>query len=292
MKLKDKIMANHVWFWATVSAAGLVLIAVLAGVIALFLLLLGPKEEEIAKKRPKPTIKVEEEAPVYGPPEESTFAPQDFQYDGEYLTCITQPSQLGIDVSQHQGNIDWQAVKDAGVTFVMIRVGGRGYGQKGVLYTDDLALSYYRGAKAAGLKVGVYFFSQAISVQEAEEEAQLVLETIEGWQLDMPVVFDWEQMQEPGSRTWSVDPRIVTDCMKSFCEKVEASGRTAMIYFNPDHSDVQFYIEEVTAYDFWLAYYTQWMDYPYKVHMWQYTNKGTVPGIEGDVDINLYFPEA
>lgn len=291
MKLKDKIIANQVWFWATVSAAGLVLLAVLAGIIVLVVTMAGPKDEPIVKE-PEPIVKVEEEKPVYGPPEESTFAPQDFQYDGQYLTCITQPSELGIDVSQHQGEIDWQAVKDAGVTFAIVRVGGRGYGAKGVLYTDDLAKSYYEGAKAAGIKVGAYFFSQATSVTEAEEEAALVLDFIKDWQLDMPVVYDWEQMLMAGSRTQNVDARVVTDCMKAFCQKIEASGNDAMIYFNPDHSDVQFYIEEVTAYDFWLAYYTQWMDYPYKVNMWQYTNQGVMPGIEGDVDINLYFPES
>lgn len=290
MKLKEKIISNWVWFWSTAVLAAVLLAALVIGAVVLISRWITPEKEEFVKEDPKPVI--QEEKPVYDPPEESTVKPQDFQYDGDYLTCITQPSELGIDVSQHQGEIDWQAVKQAGVTFAIIRVGGRGYGEKGSLYTDDLAQTYYEGARAAGIKVGVYFFSQAISVKEAEEEADLVLDRIKDWQLDMPVVYDWEQMLVAGSRTADVDPRIVTDCMKAFCQRVEKSGRKAMIYFNPDHSDVQFFIEEVTPYGFWLAYYTEWMDYPYKVDMWQYTNEGTVPGIAGNVDINLYFPEA
>ena len=139
--------------------------------------------------------------------------------------------------------------------------------------------------------MGVYFFSQAITAEEAAEEAALTLQTIAGWELEMPVVYDWERL-EGAARTANADRRTVTDCMKTFCQTIEAAGYEGMVYFNPDHSDSMFYIEEVTAYDFWLALYTDWMTYPYKVDMWQYTNKGYMPGIEGSVDINLYFPEA
>lgn len=217
------------------------------------------------------------------------YGPTDFQYDGAYLTCLAGESELGIDVSGFQGAIDWAQVRDAGVKFVMIRVGGRGYGQAGTLYEDGRAAENYAGAKAAGLRVGAYFFSQAISVEEAEEEAAYVLELIRDWELDMPVVFDWEYINEE-ARTANVDKRTLTDCTLAFCQAIENAGKEAMIYFNPNQSDNHIYLEELTDYRSWLAMYSDRMTYPYQVDMWQYTNAGNVPGIDGVVDINLYFP--
>ena len=240
-------------------------------------------------KPPKPEPPTE---PTYMPPEETELQPEDFQYDGPFLTCTAAPTVLGIDVSQFQKNIDWQQVKDAGIQFVIIRVGGRGYGAEGKIYADDMAQTYYEGAKAAGLKVGVYFFSQAITKAEARQEALYTLQVTEGWELEMPIVYDWEVVEAENSRTRDVDPRVITDCMKAFCEVIEDNGRDVMVYFNPDLSLSSIYLEELTIYDFWLAYYTDWNNYPYKVDMWQYTSTGSVPGIEGNVDINLFFPEA
>ena len=170
----------------------------------------------------------------------------------------------------------------------MIRLGFRGYGG-GQLNEDAKAQKNYEGAKAAGLKVGAYFFSQAISEEEAREEAHYAMSIAEGWELDMPLVYDWECLADD-YRTMGVDARSLTDYTKVFCDTVEAAGYDAMVYFNPDQSRKQMYLEELTEYGFWLAMYSDQMNYPYKVDMWQYTNKGTVPGIKGNVDINLYFP--
>ena len=222
------------------------------------------------------------------PPTENVFTPKDFAYDGDYLTCLTDESILGIDVSRYQGEIDWNQVKAAGVEFVMIRIGLRGYGS-GVLCEDTLAQENYKGAKEAGLKVGGYFFSQAISVEEAIEEAHYAMEIADGWELDMPLVYDWECLADD-YRTVSVNARLLTDCTKAFCDTVAEAGYDPMIYFNPSQSRKQMYLEELTEYGFWLAMYSEEMNYPYKVDMWQYTNKGSVPGIKGDVDINLFFP--
>lgn len=213
-----------------------------------------------------------------------------FEYDGNYLTCNAGESMLGIDVSSYQGNINWKKVKDAGVEFAIIRVAGRGYGtETGNLYEDEYAQINYEGAKAAGLKVGAYIFSQAITVAEALEEASYILERIAHWELDMPVVFDWECENE-SYRTYGLDPRVLTDCCLAFCRMVEESGYEAMIYFSADVHNKQFFIEELTNYGFWLAYYTDKMSYPYHFDMWQYTKTGSVPGITGYVDINLYLP--
>ncbi len=215
------------------------------------------------------------------------YTPEDFTTEGDYVNCVAGESLFGIDVSYWQGDIDWQQVKDAGVEFVMIRVGWRG-SEQGLLDIDEYAQKNYEGARAVGIKVGCYFFSQSISPQEAVEEAEYVLDLVKGWQLDMPVVYDWEYISAD-SRTGNVDARLLTDCTKAFCDRIRQAGYTPMIYFNADQSHKQMFLEELTEYSFWLAMYESEMDYPYKIDMWQYTNTGTVPGIEGNVDLNLYF---
>lgn len=221
-------------------------------------------------------------------PDANPIGTQDIAQDGAYLTCLTAPSVVGIDVSEWQGNIDWAQVKAAGIDFVMIRTGWRGT-ETGKVAADELAQKNYEGASAAGLKVGAYFFSQAMNVQEAEEEAAYVLEIIKDWKLDMPVVFDWEYAGED-SRAGATDARALTDCAKAFCDRIVAANHQPMIYFNSNQSHNHLFLSELTDYGFWLAQYNDALDYPYKVDMWQYTNTGSVPGIGGNVDINLYFP--
>ncbi len=238
---------------------------------------------------PAETTQSVPETTTLPPPTENVFTPMDFGYEGDYLTCLTDESWLGIDVSRYQGDVDWEQVKAAGVEFAMIRVGFRGYGQSGKLMEDAKVKQNYENATKAGIKVGVYFFAQAISVEEAKEEAEYVLELIDGWQLDMPVAYDWECLAAD-YRTVGVDPQTVTDCAKAFCEVIGAEGYDTMIYFNPSQSRDMMYLSELVDYGFWLAMYSDQMTYEYKVDMWQYTKEGKVPGIQGNVDINLYFP--
>ena len=213
----------------------------------------------------------------------------DFQYDGAYLTCLAGESSLGIDVSSHQKQIDWQQVAGAGIEFVFIRVGYRGY-ESGLLNLDEMAQQNYAGAKAAGLRVGAYFFSQALNEQEAIEEAEFVLEQISTWQLDMPVVFDWEFLQED-ARTNGMTGEEITACIHAFNQKITDAGYSPMVYFNPHMASNTLDLEQLVEYPFWLAMYSDRMTFDYQVAMWQYTSEGTVPGIEGDVDINLWLAE-
>ena len=184
---------------------------------------------------------------------------------------------------------DWNAVRDAGVEFVILRAGYRGY-SSGQLNIDEKAAEHYAGAKAAGLKVGVYFFSQAVTAAEAEAEACLTLNIIKDWQLDMPVVYDWEYVSDE-ARTADVTGEELTAITMAFCDVVEEAGYVPMVYFNQNQSFDLLQLEVLTDYGFWLTMYSDRMTYPYKLDMWQYTCEGAVPGIEGNVDLNLWFPE-
>ncbi len=230
----------------------------------------------------------ETEAPteVTLPPNPYTIS--DFFLDSRgYVTCSAGNTRLGIDVSEHQGEIDWQAVADAGIQYAYIRVGYRGYDQGGI-YEDDLAQANYEGATAAGLKVGVYFYSQAISPEEAREEAQFVAKIVKKWDLSYPVVYDWEWVSSD-ARTGTMTGEAVTACTQAFCREIEKKGYDAAFYFNQDLAENTFLLEELTDYDFWLAQYEDALTFPYRVKMWQFTAAGSVPGIAGNVDINLYF---
>ena len=269
----------------------MILSAVLA-VLLLLAVLLPPRavQEDPPETTAQPvettTVPPTTTEPTVPPPEAGVYGPTDFQFDGDYLTCLAGESILGIDVSEHQREIDWPQVKAAGIEFVIIRVGYRGY-ETGNINPDKYAQANYQGAIDAGLDVGVYFFSQATNVQEAIEEAQFVLDFTAGWDLKYPVVYDWEYIGTQ-ARTANVDRRTLTDCSIAFCEEIQAAGREPMVYFNRRQGNNQLFLYELEEYPFWLAMYSYRMTYPYKVEMWQYTNQGRVPGIEGDVDINLW----
>ena len=256
---------------------GLAALAVAALVLVLLVVCLD---------RPEPPA--EPEAQTLPPPEANPYLPEDFVYDGDYLTCTVANSRLGVDVSEHQAEIDWEQVRHAGMEFAFIRLGYRGYSEGG-LYADAYALENLRQAREAGLEVGAYFYSQAVTPEEAREEAEFALDILDGMALDYPVVYDWEYVSAD-ARTGAMDSRTLTDCTIAFCEAVKKGGYTPMVYFNQDLGGRMFLLEELTDYGFWLAMYSDEMTYPYRVELWQYTATGTVPGIPGEVDINLYLP--
>lgn len=247
---------------------------------------LNIRQTEETEPLPPPT---EQTGPTLPPPEANPYDRNDFQYnENNYLTCIPGRSVSGIDVSYHQGDIDWEQVKASGIDFVMMRVGYRGYGESGKLVEDTNFQDNIRGAEAAGLKIGVYFFSQALNLQEVEEEVAFLLERIQGHDITMPVVYDWEYVSDE-ARTANMDARTLTDCSKYFCQLVQEAGYQPMVYFNRNQAAHLLYLEELTDYPFWLAAYTDRMAFPYKVEMWQYTDNGRVPGIEGAVDVDILF---
>lgn len=199
--------------------------------------------------------------------------------------------RFGIDVSEHQGVIDWAAVAADGVEFAMIRCGWRGYGSTAGLNEDKYFRANIEGALAAGLDVGVYFFSQALTEAEAREEAAYTLELIAGYELTFPVVFDWEQVAVRGSRTLSPDWAAVTDCTEVFCDAVAAAGYTPMTYFNMSMAYLRLDLSRLQKYHGWLAWYHEVPEYRYEYRMWQYGALTTVAGINGLCDVNLLFGE-
>ena len=227
-----------------------------------------------------------------------------FRYlsSGVNAAVFISTERQGIDVSHHQGVINWSQVKACGMDFAMIRVGYRGYGS-GAIYADDYFETNIRNALAAGMKVGIYFFSQALNEQEAREEASYTIQMIQKYNITYPVVFDWETA--PGYRTY--DAGLTKSQMNSladtFCSMVSDAGYIPMVYANESDFTNRFDYSALSAkYYIWYARYI----YPYggttwyysggplpntslKYNMWQYMSDGTVPGINGNCDVNVTF---
>lgn len=193
---------------------------------------------------------------------------------------------MGIDVSKHNGSIDWNAVKNSGVSYVIIRCGYRGY-STGVLIEDPKFRSNIKGAKAAGLKVGVYVFSQAVNEVEAVEEASMAVSLASGYGLDYPIFID---VEGSGGRGDGVSRDMRTAVCKAFCATVQNSGYSAGIYANKTWFTEKINTGSLTGYKIWLAQYASAPTYTAsRYDMWQYSSKGRVSGIQGNVDMNISY---
>lgn len=198
----------------------------------------------------------------------------------------------GIDVSYYQGNIDWKKVKNSGVEFVIIRVGYRGYGSAGTLVEDPKFKTYLDGATKAGLKVGVYFYTQAITTAEAKTEAKFVLDRIKGYSLQMPVYYDIESVDYDTGRLDSagLSKAQKTALCTAFCDTIIKSGYSAGVYAN--YTWLNYYIDGAglgKKYPIWLAHYTSNTNYDQRMDMWQYSGSGTVSGISAYTDVNVWY---
>ncbi|MGN1167981.1 MAG: glycoside hydrolase family 25 protein [Lachnospiraceae bacterium] len=198
-------------------------------------------------------------------------------------------SKIGVDVSRYQEEVNWEKVKKSGIDFAMIRLGYRGYGKDGHLVEDEYYKRNIEGAIAAGLEVGVYFFSQALSEKEAVEEAEFVLKRVRDYNLTYPVVFDTEEILEESARTKNLEREQYTKNCIAFCDAIREKGHEVMIYANMKWMAFTLDLRALTEYDFWYADYEKNPQCPYAFKMWQYTEKGKVPGIDGGVDLNIYF---
>ncbi|MDE7247958.1 MAG: Ig-like domain-containing protein, partial [Lachnospiraceae bacterium] len=193
---------------------------------------------------------------------------------------------MGIDVSKHNGNIDWNAVKNSGVSYVIIRCGYRGY-STGVLVEDPKFRSNIQGAKAAGLKVGAYFFSQAVNEVEAVEEASMAIDLVKGYGLNYPLFLD---VEGSGGRADGISRDTRTAVCKTFCQTVQNSGIQAGIYANKTWFTEKISTGSLTNYKLWLAQYASTPTYTAtRYDLWQYSSKGRVSGISGNVDMNISY---
>lgn len=217
----------------------------------------------------------------------NTRDPSDFTAAGDF---IRYPQAVqAVDVASHQEQIDWEQVRNAGVDVALLQLGYRGYSE-GKVYLDPFFLQNLDGAASAGLKIGVYFFSQALSVEEAREEAEFVLQSLNHARLDYPVFFDWEEV--PEGRTGGRATTAITDYALAFCETITEHGYQAGVYFNQAYGYSLFNLEKIRPYSFWLAEYAPYLSFYYDVDIWQYTSSGHVDGIETRADMNLIFASA
>ena len=204
---------------------------------------------------------------------------------------------LGIDVSKHNGSIDWTQVKKSGIQFAIIRAGYRGYGEAGNMREDLYFVENMRGAIANGIKVGVYYYSQAITVEEAIQEAEATLRMIQenGFtnSLSLPIIIDTERS---GGRADSMTKEQRTTVVKAFCERIKQAGYTPMVYSNKSWLKNNLIMSELEQYEVWVAHYVKTddpinnpTDYDGRFEIWQYTSEGSVPGISGNVDIDISY---
>lgn len=205
-----------------------------------------------------------------------------------YIENDTSLTSFGIDVSKYQGKIDWQKVKHDGVDYAFIRLGFRGYGKEGTIVLDECYEDNIKEAPKHGIKTGVYFFTQAVTTQEAVEEAQFVLEHIKGCDITYPIVFDTESVSE-SARAESLSAKERTDIAKAFCDTIAEAGYTPMIYASLTWYATALDLAELTDYKKWYAGYEAEPGFPYEFDIWQYSAKGRVNGIDTDVDVNMSF---
>lgn len=197
-------------------------------------------------------------------------------------------SRMGIDVSKHDGDIDWKKVADSGIEFAIIRVGFRGPGE-GTLEPDEKAKEYIEGALANHLDVGVYFYSQAITEAEAIAEAEYVLNVIKDYDINWPIVFDTELYENrPNARGNAMSRETRTSVAKAFLDRIKQAGYQAMLYSSTRWSILSVNRDELADYPFWYAYYGKDVTYRYDFNIWQYTSTGTVPGVKGSCDLDIW----
>lgn len=227
--------------------------------------------------------------PLMEAPEGNPYTAEDFAWQDGRMQYLNGEALHGIDVSYYQQAVDWEQVKASGIDFVFVRVGYRSTSD-GTIYPDEMAEKNLAGAKEAGLKVGAYFFSQALNPAEALEEAHFALSMVKDCKLDLPLAYDWEFYSKE-ARTNDMDSETLMNCIQAFCTAVELAGHDSMVYFNRDLSQRMLDVERLGSRNIWFAMYDSYPDAPCKPDYWQYSDEGSVPGIDGPVDLNLYFPE-
>ena len=236
--------------------------------------------------------------PIYRDRPLNVFSNSDFIWSEEHPDRLEYlgdefRTRYGIDVSSYQGTIDWAAVAADDIDYAMVRVGYRGYGN-GTLNADKNYVQNIKGAMNAGLKTGVYFFAQAITVEEAIEEADYVISLLDGLDIDGPVAYDWE-MHDATYRVYGTSPEMATACAVAFCERIKEAGYTPMVYAGTYVSYMKYDQGALSEYLSWYPEYKSSKSEKlcpsliYHMDYWQFSSSCTVAGISGRVDMNIQF---
>ena len=271
--------------WMAVAVLTLLVLLVFTLIMALFIALTGRHQEPV----------IPEETPV------STPDPRYLHnYDWERMNGDNQfwvyeddnyTSEIGIDVSVHNEEIDWEKVKDAGVKFAFVRCGYRGY-ETGQVHEDVLYHQNMKGASEAGIDLGVYFFSQAKTAEEAEEEARFVLYEMKDYIIRLPVCYDMEEVTDH-DRIIDLTTEERTEIARAFCKVIEDAGYIPIVYGSENWLTYKINMADLQDdYPFWLASYHKVSvstDFPFIFDIWQYNNTGEIPGIDKDTDLNIRF---
>lgn len=275
-----------------------VLVALLV-IVAAVILLRGPRDSsvELVARTDSGELRVndlyegEMVIPYYDIPTNSYKADQ-FTEDNGAIAYKGGACYVGINVNSKTGAIDWAKVAESGVDYAMIRVGYRG-NDTGKLCLDPNFEENVQGARDAGLPFGFYFYSKAVTDAEADEEATFVLEKIRDYQLTYPVAYYWEYTtnddgsKNADSRTIRCNGQQVTGFIGTFCKKIKAAGYNASFYCDKSMGYDSLDLSALKDYDMWYAEYRAVPSFYYDFKMWQYTKSGSVPGIDGDVAVNL-----
>ena len=227
--------------------------------------------------------------PDYEDLDENEYDPALFYTENNRIYYDSENAQYGIDVSSHQEDIDWEAVAADGIDYAILRAAYRGYGSKGTLGEDEYFRQNAEAALNAGLDIGAYVFSQAITVEEAIEEADFILSIVKDYDMEYPIVYDWEPIIDDTARTDNVTNEELTQFALAFCQRIEEAGYHAAVYLNTSQGYMEYNLEPISEYDIWLADYDDTSDFYYHFNMWQYTNEGAVNGVTGPVDMNISF---
>lgn len=246
----------------------------------------------ISNERKVVNVYVPKRERVFGQIPKSSYITENFKIEDGYMTYYDETgnkvSHLGIDLSYHNGIVDWDKLAESGVEFVMLRCGYRGYTEGG-LVKDEKFEEYAAEANRVGINLGVYFFTQSISVEEAVEEAKFTIDLIKDYDISYPVALDTEAISDKNARTNAaeISDELRSEMAIAFCEKIKEAGYYPMIYSSENWMRRDMNLEMLSEYDFWAAQYLEENDFLYDFTMWQYTDEGFVPGIDEAIDLDI-----
>ena len=249
-------------------------------------------EMRVSEEKQVTNVYIPKRERVLGQIAKNPYITENFKLEDGYMAYYDENgekiSHLGIDLSYHNEMVDWDKLATTGVEFVMLRCGYRGYTEGG-LVKDEKFEEYAAEANRVGIKLGVYFFTQAITKEEALEEADFVLDLIKDYQIDYPVAIDTEYVSDESARTntTEIEDEDRSEFLIAFCERIKEEGYYPVIYASENWMRRDMDLELLNQYDFWVAQYQEENDFLYDFTIWQYTEEGSIPGIDEAVDLNI-----